>query len=35
MNKINMIGKKIGKLTVIEEQEERNKRKEIIYKCER
>lgn len=34
MNKINMIGKKFGKLTVIEEQEERNKRKEIIYKCE-
>lgn len=31
--KINMIGKKFGKLTVLEECEERNKHKQVVYKC--
>lgn len=31
--KINLIGKKYGKLTVIEEIEERNKQGKILYKC--
>ena len=33
-NKINMIGKKFGRLTVIEELRERNKYGKIVYKCQ-
>lgn len=33
MEKIDMIGRKFGKLTVLEECEERNKQNQIIYKC--
>lgn len=34
MKKINMIGKKFGKLTIIAERKERNRHGQLVYKCQ-